>query len=44
MGLAPAAVLNAAYDFIARIRYRLFPKPVDACPIVPKHLRARFHL
>ncbi len=44
LGLVPSAVLDAAYDFIARIRYRLFPRPVEACPIVPKHLRSRFHL
>jgi predicted DCC family thiol-disulfide oxidoreductase YuxK len=44
MGLVPARILDAAYDFVARIRYRLFPRPVDACPMVPRHLRARFHL
>jgi predicted DCC family thiol-disulfide oxidoreductase YuxK len=34
--------LNAGYDFIARIRYRLFARPDDVCPILPKHLRDRF--
>jgi predicted DCC family thiol-disulfide oxidoreductase YuxK len=43
-GWLPRGLLDGVYDFIARIRYRLFPRPVDACPIVPKHLRARFHM
>ena len=27
---------------IARVRYRLFRKPTDACPVTPPELRARF--
>ena len=27
---------------IARIRYRLFKRPIDACPVTPPVLRARF--
>ena len=42
VGWIPVAILNAGYDFIARIRYRLFARPDDVCPILPKHLRDRF--
>ena len=38
----PSAPLDSGYDFIARIRPRLFAKPDDACPILPPDLRARF--
>lgn len=42
LGWLPNAVLDAGYDFIARIRHRLFTRPEDACPLLPPHLRARF--
>ena len=38
----PGAVLNRLYDFIARIRSRIFSAPKDVCPILPAELRARF--
>jgi predicted DCC family thiol-disulfide oxidoreductase YuxK len=38
----PPALLDVAYAGIARIRYRLFAKPPDACPIQPPKLRGRF--
>lgn len=38
----PGALLDAAYDAIARVRKRLFASPKDACPILPPDLRARF--
>jgi predicted DCC family thiol-disulfide oxidoreductase YuxK len=41
-GLVPRPVRDVAYDFIARIRSRLFEKPADFCPHVPKEQRARF--
>jgi predicted DCC family thiol-disulfide oxidoreductase YuxK len=41
-GIIPPALLDALYDGVARIRYRLFAKPTDACPLIPKELRARF--
>jgi len=41
-GLIPTALADRAYDGIAAIRYKLFAKPSDACPIVPKALRVRF--
>ena len=41
-GLVPRPLADALYDFIARVRYRLFARPPEACPLVPAHLRARF--
>jgi len=38
----PATVRDALYDGVARIRYNLFAKPSDACPLIPKALRSRF--
>lgn len=38
----PAALLDRAYDFVARIRLRLFARPAEACPVLPADLRARF--
>jgi predicted DCC family thiol-disulfide oxidoreductase YuxK len=32
----------AAYDFIARIRYRVFGQRDDLCPDVPPQVRERF--
>ncbi len=40
--LVPRPVRDALYDFIARIRFRLFARPADFCPVVPKDLRSRF--
>ena len=38
----PRGIRDGAYDGIARVRYRLFRKPTDACPVTPPELRARF--
>jgi predicted DCC family thiol-disulfide oxidoreductase YuxK len=38
----PPALRDAAYDFIARIRHRLFARPAEACPLIPPALRDRF--
>jgi predicted DCC family thiol-disulfide oxidoreductase YuxK len=38
----PRIVRDAAYNFIARIRYGVFGKRDDLCPIMPPDLRARF--
>ena len=40
--VVPRGLRDAAYDFIARIRYRIFGKRDELCPIVPPDLRARF--
>jgi predicted DCC family thiol-disulfide oxidoreductase YuxK len=38
----PRPVRDAVYDLVARIRYRVFGRRDDLCPIVPADLRARF--
>jgi predicted DCC family thiol-disulfide oxidoreductase YuxK len=38
----PRGLRDAVYDFIARVRYRVFGKRKDLCPIVPPDLRGRF--
>jgi predicted DCC family thiol-disulfide oxidoreductase YuxK len=43
-GLLPSALLDRAYDGVARVRKRLFATPKDACPILPPDLRKRFDL
>jgi predicted DCC family thiol-disulfide oxidoreductase YuxK len=42
MRLVPRRLRNSLYDFIARIRYRLFARAETACPILPADLRSRF--
>jgi predicted DCC family thiol-disulfide oxidoreductase YuxK len=42
LGWLPSSLLDASYDFIARVRHRLFTRPEDSCPLLPPHLRARF--
>ncbi len=41
-GLVPRPLRDVAYDSVARIRFRLFARPDDACPMVPPPLRSRF--
>ena len=41
-GLVPRPPRDALYDFVAGIRHRLFARPADSCPLVPKELRSRF--
>lgn len=40
--LIPRPLRDLGYNAIAAIRYRLFARPVAACPILPPHLRERF--
>jgi len=42
IGVIPRPLRDAAYDFVARVRYRVFGKKEDVCPLVPPELRARF--
>ncbi len=42
IAVIPRPLRDVVYDFIARIRYRVFGKRNDLCPIVPLDLRARF--
>ena len=40
--LIPSILRDAVYDFIGRIRYQLFRRPTDACPVIAPSLRDRF--
>ena len=40
--LFPRSLRDFAYDGIAGVRYRVFGKREDVCPLVPKELRKRF--
>jgi predicted DCC family thiol-disulfide oxidoreductase YuxK len=40
----PRALLDALYDLVARVRYRVFGREPEACPLIPKELRSRFEL
>jgi predicted DCC family thiol-disulfide oxidoreductase YuxK len=42
MAIIPRPIRDAAYDFIARIRYSVFGRRSETCPVVPAELRARF--
>jgi predicted DCC family thiol-disulfide oxidoreductase YuxK len=41
--IIPPSLLDVGYDFIARMRRRLFSTPAATCPLVPPDLRHRFH-
>ena len=42
LGMIPRTIRDALYDFIARIRFKLFAQPTDTCPLLPPHLASRF--
>ncbi len=42
LAMIPRPLRNPIYDFIARIRYRIFGRRDEVCPIIPPELRARF--
>jgi predicted DCC family thiol-disulfide oxidoreductase YuxK len=42
LSVVPRGLRDFVYDFVARIRYRVFGTREDLCPIVPAALRARF--
>jgi predicted DCC family thiol-disulfide oxidoreductase YuxK len=42
-GLVPRTVRDVGYDFVARVRYRIFGRTKNACPLLPPDLRSRFH-
>ncbi len=42
VGVIPRRLRDAMYDFVARIRYRVFGRQDDLCPVVLPDLRARF--
>jgi predicted DCC family thiol-disulfide oxidoreductase YuxK len=42
LAVVPRVLRDAAYDFVARVRYRIFGRRDDVCPLVPAELRKRF--
>ncbi len=42
LAIVPRPARDAAYNFIARIRYFVFGRRDEVCPLVPPDLRARF--
>jgi predicted DCC family thiol-disulfide oxidoreductase YuxK len=42
MAVIPLPLRDVAYEFVARIRYRVFGRRDDLCPAVPPDLRGRF--
>jgi predicted DCC family thiol-disulfide oxidoreductase YuxK len=42
--LVPRPLRDLAYDLVARVRGRLFARPPDVCPLLPKELAGRFDL
>ena len=40
--LIPKPIRQNMYRFIARIRYKVFAKPSEACPVIPPKMRVRF--
>ncbi len=42
IALIPQALRDGVYNFIARVRYRIFGRRAEVCPVMPAELRARF--
>jgi len=42
LAVVPRPLRDVVYNFIARIRYRVFGTRDELCPMVPPELRARF--
>jgi predicted DCC family thiol-disulfide oxidoreductase YuxK len=42
--VVPRPVRDAVYDFVARVRFRIFGRRDEVCPVMPPELRARFDL
>ena len=42
VAVVPRPLRDACYDLIARVRYRIFGRRDELCPIVPPELRERF--
>lgn len=40
--IVPRPLRDLGYRLIAAVRYRLFQRPQELCPILPEELRARF--
>jgi predicted DCC family thiol-disulfide oxidoreductase YuxK len=44
VSVVPRPVRDAVYDFVARVRFRIFGRRDEVCPVMPPELRARFDL
>lgn len=42
LGALPTRLRDAIYDDVAAVRYRLFRRPAEVCPVTPPDLRSRF--
>jgi predicted DCC family thiol-disulfide oxidoreductase YuxK len=42
LAIIPRPIRDLAYDFIARVRYKVFGRRDDVCPLVSPELRKRF--
>jgi predicted DCC family thiol-disulfide oxidoreductase YuxK len=42
LGVVPRGLRDFVYDFVARVRFRIFGRREDLCPVMPPELRARF--
>jgi predicted DCC family thiol-disulfide oxidoreductase YuxK len=42
IGLVPRPLRDGLYDGVARVRYRLFGRAAETCPVLPPDLRSRF--
>jgi predicted DCC family thiol-disulfide oxidoreductase YuxK len=42
IAVIPRAIRDGVYNFIARVRYRIFGRRPEVCPVTPPELRTRF--
>jgi predicted DCC family thiol-disulfide oxidoreductase YuxK len=42
IAVIPRVIRDGVYNFIARVRYRIFGRRPEVCPVTPAELRARF--
>jgi predicted DCC family thiol-disulfide oxidoreductase YuxK len=42
IAVIPRAIRDGVYNFISRVRYRIFGRRPEVCPVAPPELRARF--
>jgi predicted DCC family thiol-disulfide oxidoreductase YuxK len=40
--IVPSRLRDALYDDVAAVRYKLFRRPAESCPVTPPELRSRF--
>jgi len=40
--VVPRCLRDGVYDRIAKVRHKLLARPSEACPLMPRELRARF--